>query len=352
MKTRSHRAITISTLDLAIIGYGRLAREYYVPALARMNGVRIKAVADPSPESRYSAKKGIPLAHVYQNYQEMFSQESFNAVLIASPPSSHLMAWLEARKNRVPAFVEKPFALTSQMQDLPHLSDADAALMVNFNRRFWSPYQEVIRACRNGTIGVLRHIQFTFHTDVARWSTITKHRLSPDEGGVLHDLGSQAVDLMCQIANCAPGRISGSFTSRRWNSDSVQLELEFAGGIQAHCDLSYDDQNREALIVTGSAGSLLLREPNMTPHVAKNGRLSVTAYLEDYAWLGYRGLFPGHRMLRQTIMHSLSTFIESLRTGSCFKPGYAEACENLRLLARAAGVADIIPITASDGAHD
>src|SRR5439155_20422319 len=84
------------------------------------------------------------------------------------------------------------------------------------------------------------------------------------------------------------------------------------------------------------------REPNMTPHVAKNGRLSVTAYLEDYAWLGYRGLFPGHRMLRQTIMHSLSTFIESLRTGSCFKPGYAEACENLRLLARAAGVADII----------
>ena len=132
----------------------------------------------------------------------------------------------------------------------------------------------------------------------------------------------------------------------------MQLELEFAGGIQAHCDLSYDDQNREALIVTGSAGSLLLREPNMTPHVAKNGRLSVTAYLEDYAWLGYRGLFPGHRMLRQTIMHSLSTFIESLRTGSCFKPGYAEACENLRLLARAAGVADIIPITASDGAHD
>jgi len=350
MKMRSQSATTRRALDLAIIGYGRLAREYYLPALSRMKDVRVKAVADLSPESLHAATKGIPLARVYQSYQQMFSQESLDAVLIASPPSSHLMAWLEARKNGVAAFVEKPFALTSQIEDLPDLSDSEAALMVNFNRRFWTPYQKVIQGCRNGAIGALRHVQFTFHTDMARWSTVTQHRLSPDEGGVLHDLGSQAIDLVCQIVNCELRRISGSFTSKRWNSDCVQLELEFAGGIQAQCDLAYDHQNRESLTVTGSAGSILLREPNMTPHVAKDGQLSVAAFLEDYAWFGYRMLFPSRRMLRQTIMHSLSRFVESLRSGSCLKPGYAEACANLRRLAMAAHVAE--SITASHGAND
>jgi myo-inositol 2-dehydrogenase / D-chiro-inositol 1-dehydrogenase len=341
MEVRSQNAIRGRIRNLGITGYGRLAREYYVPALARMRDVRVVAVADPLEESRLAAAKRSPLARVYLNHRQMLSQEILDAVLIASPPSSHLTAWLEARKNGVAAFVEKPFALTSQMEDLPHLSDAEAAIMVNFNRRFWPPYQQVIEAARNGTIGTLRDIQFTFHTDVVRWSTVTQHRLSQGEGGVLHDLGSQAVDLMCQIVNREPRQISASFASKRWESDCVHLELEFPGGIYAHCDLAYDQQNRESLAVTGSTASIQLREPNMTPHVTKNSQVSAAARLEDYAWLGYRFLCPTQRMLRYTITQALSAFMESLRTDCHFQPGYAEALANFRLLALASGVTDV-----------
>ena len=328
-------------LNLGITGYGRLAREYYVPALARMQAVRIGAVADPFEESRLAASQRLPLARIYMNHQEMLSHENLDAILIASPPSSHVAAWLEARQKNVAAFVEKPLALASQMEELPELTDADAALMVNFNRRFWPPYQRVIEAAKNGSIGTLRDIEFTLHTDVARWSTVTQHRLSQGEGGVLHDLGSQAVDLMCQITNCEPQQISASFASKCWKSDCVQLELEFAGGIHAHCDLAYDQQNRESLEVTGSTASIRLREANMTPHVTKTGRVSAAALLSDYARLGYRFLFPARRLLRHTITQALSVFVESLRTGRPFEPGYAEARANLRLLALASGVADV-----------
>jgi predicted dehydrogenase len=341
MNVRPQDAIKGRIWNLGITGYGRLAREYYVPALARMSDVRVVAVADPLEKSRLAAAKRSPRARVYLNHKQMMSQEILDAVLIASPPSSHLPAWLEARKNGVAAFVEKPFALTSQMEDLPHLSDAEARIMINFNRRFWRPYQQVIEAARDGTIGTLRDIQFTFHTDVAPWSTVTQHRLSRGEGGVLHDLGSQAVDLICQIANCEPQQISASLASQRWESDCVHVEMEFPGGIHAHCDLAYGQQNRESLSVTGSTASILLREPNMTPHVTKNSRVSAAAHLEDYAWLGYRFLFPNRRMLRHTITQALNVFVESLRTDCHFQPGYAEARANLRLLALATGVTDV-----------
>jgi predicted dehydrogenase len=341
MTVRHHDAIRGRIRNLGIIGYGRLARDCYVPALARMRDVRVVAVADPLEESRLAAAKSSPLARVYPNHEQMLSQEILDAVLIASPPSSHLAAWLEARKNQVAAFVEKPFALTFQMEDLPQLSDAEARIMVNFNRRFWPPYQQVIEAARNGMIGSLRDIQFTFHTDVVRWSTVTQHRLSPGEGGVLHDLGSQAVDLICRIANCGPQQISASFASRRWESDCVHLDMEFPGGIHAHCDLAYGQQNRESLSVTGSTASILLREPNMTPHVTRNNRVSAAARLEDYAWLGYRFLFPARRLLRLTITRALNVFVESLRVDRHFQPGYAEARANLLLLALASGVTDV-----------
>jgi predicted dehydrogenase len=328
-------------LNLGITGYGRLAREYYVPALARMKDVRITAVADPLKQSQLAASRQVPWARLFLNHPEMLSHETLDAVLIASPPSSHLAAWLEAREKGVAAFVEKPFALASQMEDLPRLSDAEAGLMVNFNRRFWPPYQRMIEAARDGTIGSLRDIHFTLHTNVARWSTVTQHRLSPGEGGVLHDLGSQAVDLLCQIANCEPRQISARFESKRWEADHVHLELEFPGDIHAHCELAYIDQNREALVVTGSAASIQLREANMLPHVTRSGHLSAAARLADYAWLGYRFLFPEQRLLRYTITQALGVFVESLRCGRPFQPGYAEARANLRLLALASGVAGV-----------
>jgi predicted dehydrogenase len=336
-------------LTIGIIGYGRLAREYYAPALAGMKEVRVAAVADPLQPSRRAAARWRPGARVYDSHLQMLTQEKLDAVLIASPPSFHLSAWLEARKNGLAAFVEKPFALISQIDQLPDLSDADAALMVNFNRRFWPPYQRLIEAVRNGTIGNLRDIQFTFHTDVGRWSTVTNHRLSPGEGGVLHDLGSQAIDLVCQVANREPRRISASFASQRWETDCVQLELEFSGGIRARCDLAYGAPNREALTVTGSTSCVVLREPNMTPHVTKRAQLSPAARLEDYAWFGYRALFPSQRMLRTTIARALSAFVESIRTGRQFQPGYAEARANLRLLAMASGAATVIPAGGGNG---
>ena len=336
-------------LNLGIIGYGRLARDYYAPALARMKGVTVAAVTDPLEQSRLAAAAWRPRARVYDNQQHMLAQEKLDAVLIVSPPSSHLKAWLAARAHGLPAFVEKPFGLASQLGTLPNLSDADAALMVDFNRRFWHPFRQMIEAARSGAIGSLREIEFTLHADMARWSAVTSHRLNEEEGGVLHDLGSHAIDLVCQIAGCEPKRISASFASKRLEADCVQLELDFPGGLLARCDLAYGAPSRESLTVTGSTSSVILREPNMAPHVTRHCRLSAAARMEDYAWLGYRALLPSRRMLRSTIAQALAAFLETIRTGRRFQPGYSDARANLRMLAMASGTATVPRAGPADG---
>ena len=85
--TLGHRILT-----LGITGYGRLAREYYVPALARMKDLRIASVADPFEASRLAASKRLPQVHTYPSHQQMLSHENLDAVLIASPPFSPLTA--------------------------------------------------------------------------------------------------------------------------------------------------------------------------------------------------------------------------------------------------------------------
>lgn len=348
MNTDSQNPSPDRTISLGIIGYGSLAREYYAPALASMKGVQVAAVADPLEQSRVAAARRKPAARIYDNHVEMLAEEKLDAVLIASPPSSHLSAWLEARKSNLPAFVEKPFALTSQIEELPHLSDAEAAVMVNFNRRFWPPYQQVIEATRNGAIGELRNIHFTFQTDPGRWSKVTNHRLSQAEGGVLHDLGSQAVDLVCQVANSVPQRISAKIANKRWEGDCVQLDLEFSGRTFARCDLAYGSPSRESLTVNGSMSTIVLREPNMTPHITKRNRLSGAERIEDYAWMGYRALFPRHRMLRSTIARALCAFVKTIRTGGQFQPGYSDAHTNIRLMALASGMVAVTSASGTD----
>jgi predicted dehydrogenase len=249
--------------------------------------------------------------------------------------------WRAAREQRIAAFVEKPFALASQLETLPPMSDAEAGLMVNFNRRFWPNFQRVSEMVQQRAVGDLRAVHYVLQTNVLGWSTVTQHRLWGSEGGVLHDLGSQAIDVVCNIAQREPENIFAFFGGKSPDSDRVRLEIDFPGDIHAWCDLGYCEQNRESLAVLGSKASIVLREPNMAPHVTRleTGE-SMREQLTDYAVLGYRFLFPARRMLRYSIHQALTKFMDSVRSGGGFEPGYNEAIRNVRLLARAAAFAD------------
>jgi predicted dehydrogenase len=333
-----------SPLRLGLVGFGRVVREYYLPAFRLLDGIEVRGVADPSAICRTTARELLRGVKTYASAGELLDGQRLDALLVASPPSTHLGIWVEASGQRVPVFMEKPFLVPGQLARLEEILDADARrlFMINFNRRFWPPYRKLGALVRTGVCGPLRRAKLLFHVDVLRWCSVSRHRLTPEEGGVLCDLGSQALDLVHDLIGAKPSHLSVRTRSVRWPADHVDLRLSFADGLEFQCDLAYTSATQESVVIEGTEARLRLRDPNMAIHVEDvvGATLRLTDRMRDVVTLGYRAIRRNQSMARHSIRESLAEFVRSVRTGEPFSPGFDDAVRVARWLDTASRAAN------------
>ena len=329
------QAPAAAPLRLGLIGFGQLARDYYVPALQQLDGTRVVAVADPLVESRRAATARLHGIEVYSDYLTMFERADLDGVLIASPPSTHLEVWSDALARRLAVFVEKPLLLADQLERLP--AGIEPRLMIDFNRRFWPAYARVRELIRAGAFGRPVHLDFGLHLDVLRWSRVTRHRLDASEGGVLHDLGSHAIDLALELIREEPEGVTAEVCKGDSAEDRLQLRLSFPSGSSASCDIAYGVRTREWLNVDGPEKTARLADPNMALHIGRPGaaRPQLLTWSIDAISLGYRACRRSRSMARASIGTALAAFAHAVRTNTAFVPGFGDGLRNVRWLAAA-----------------
>jgi len=323
---------------LAIAGFGRLARGYYVPALRGLGGVRPVAVADPLAAARAAAGAAYPRARLYASAAEMLEAGGIDALLVASPPSTHLPLWTRASTLGVAVFMEKPFLLAHQL-DAFHPPGLDAPpLMVDFNRRFWPPYRRLAEMVKDGRAGAVASAELRLEVDVRRWGGAADHRFAPGEGGALHDLGSHLLDLAWMLFGREPARIAARAESRRREHDHLRITLDLPGGPAVACELGYGVRTREQVTIRGSRGTLRLRDPNAAIHLRPAGARPrpVVEGVRDGAALAVRGVFRGRSLLRASIRAALGEFLSALAAGRPPAPGVEDALRNAAWLHAAA----------------
>jgi predicted dehydrogenase len=223
--------------------------------------------------------------------------------------------------------------------------------MLDLNRRFWPPYRRIRESVRAGLVGDLEFVEIRLHVDIRPWCSVTSHRIESGEGGVLYDLGSQAVDLARWIIGRDPREVSASSESRRWENDRVLLELQFEGGLRAHCDLAYTERAVERVVVKGRHGEIRLFDPNMAIHLGRCGTTgrSAMGWARDLAVLCYRGLRRSRSMMRYSVAAALAAFTESIARGLPFSPGFEDAAANAIWLDAAARAMDLgVPVGAGE----
>lgn len=322
-------------LRIGLAGFGRLARNYYLPALRNREDARLVAVADPLPSSRTAASRQLSSAEIFDDHRTMLDRSALDGVLVASPPSSHLEIWNEAAGRGLAVFMEKPFVLAGQLADVRR--DADPRLMLDLNRRFWPAFRSVGERVRGGTLGRPVRVEYALHVDVSSWSTVTEHRLSGSDGGILHDLGSHAIDLAADILGEEPLTVGATLSAERWQDDHLRLELSFPDGSTAVNDLVYETRTFERLSVHGPQGRLELADPNMALHfVPAGGRRGLGAIVVDAGVFLYRALRRDRTMSRSTVAAALAAFLRALADGEPFSPGFDEAVRNVEWLEAAA----------------
>jgi predicted dehydrogenase len=327
-------------IRFAVIGFGALAERYYTPAMRRLPAF-ITAVADPLEVRRSAAAALFPMAKTYADYRDLLTLENVDGILVASPPITHLSIWNDASKHGAPVFMEKPFLLGNELSRAESSQTARRLLMVNFNRRFWPEYRRMGELARGGVIGELRSAEMIFHVDALKWRAATPFRLSANEGGVLYDLGSHAIDLIPHLLGEEPVSVLAKTTSQRWEADHVELSMDFSSGFTFQCSLGYQSPAQERLVIRGRKGVLRLDNPNMTVHTLRDGQapLSRAGRCRDIAAIGYRAFRRDRSMLRYSVHAALAAFIDSLRSGTAFSPNFTAAANNamwLEAVARSA----------------
>jgi predicted dehydrogenase len=322
-------------LTLAIVGFGRLAQSYYAPALKLLEPDARYLIVDPVLQSRERAQEIFPEAKCFCGIDGL-SETSIDAVLIASPPKTHFPIWCSLASANVPIFMEKPFPLPHELPLLESLHHDSPPTVINFNRRFWPPYQRLLGLVSAGTIGATHTASLQLVIDDLSWNSVTNHRTMADEGGVLQDLGGHVVDLACGFFDSFPTEVSAA-QSQGPDADCVALTFRWPDGRSASCVVGYGRSARETILLVGSAGRLSMDNPH--GRVWSGERTGSTlrwgARIVDLLLCLTYALRPARSLTRWSTLAALGAFLRGIRTGEFIGPGLDEAVRVAKLLAAA-----------------
>lgn len=131
---------------LGVIGAGSFARTVLLPRLRRMDTCRLHTIVTQRGISAEHSRDKFGFDNAATDEAEIFDHPDINAVLIATPHSSHAALAaraLEAGKN---VLVEKPLALSRDELNavIEARNRSSAFFQVGFNRRF-SPHAAIVR---------------------------------------------------------------------------------------------------------------------------------------------------------------------------------------------------------------
>ncbi len=225
-------------LNIGLIGCGRAAERYYLPDLQRMPYVRLAAVADPLLERARLISSAVSECQLFKSTEELLQKTDLDAVIVVSPPDTHIGIVTLAVDAGLPVLVEKPLAPalagTDVLQRL--VNTVGGSVMLGFNRRHWQPVlqlQKIISTERNDRVSA----QLVMVSNVRKWSSI-ETRSDP-----LEDLGSHQFDLLRFIFKREILTISARWTG----ADALHMRVKLTGGAIADCRVSFDSFSEEIL---------------------------------------------------------------------------------------------------------
>ncbi len=148
-------------LRIGILGAGRQGQLHSKNIAYMIPQAKLVALADPNKENLKNIDiEGLDL---YDDCDEIFSDNSIDAVIIASSTDSHEEMIIKACKAKKHIFCEKPIALEMDAIDrcLKAVKDSGVKFMIGFNRRFDPSFTKISNMVKDGKIGEPHIISIT-----------------------------------------------------------------------------------------------------------------------------------------------------------------------------------------------
>ena len=228
--------------NIELIGCGALAESVYAPVLThweRTGRGRVTALVDPNRARAAQLAKSFPAAKVWSRVEDLPAGGAGLAV-IASPPGFHAAqacALLAAGRH---VLCEKPLA-TSVAEAQTMIAAAKQAgrlLAAGMMRRFYPAAQALRENLAAGLLGDVTRIEIA-EGGRFDWNAASPKFFDIENGGVLFDRGSHALDLLCHFFGEPDESAAWSDAAGGTNTNCV-LTARWASGLQARVRLSWD----------------------------------------------------------------------------------------------------------------
>ena len=249
-------------LRVAVLGAGGAAQVVHLPILARLPGVEIVGIADLDGRKAQTIGERFGIERVAENLVGLVSGVELDAVLVCTPNGEHERGVLDGLELGAHVLCERPLTVSSQSARRL-VSAADTAgrqLMVANNHRFRHDFRLIRQFVASGELGDVTFVRASWLNRRSRrpsrgWRTDPKYA----GGGVLMDLGAQALDMaLWSVGYPRIRRVSAHLRGDAGAESSAFIHLVTETDATVHVEVTWElihDRDVHELTILGSSGS-------------------------------------------------------------------------------------------------
>ena len=231
-------------VKVGIIGYGywgpNLVRNFYSAV-----DCQVKSIADSRDERLAHAKKSYPYVNGVKTADEVILDTDIDAVIIATPVSTHFQLAKKALENGKHVLLEKPMtASVREAEELINLADSlGLTLMVDHTFLYTGAVMKMKELVESGSLGNMKYID----------STRINLGLFQHDINVLWDLAPHDISILNHLVAERPVSVNATGVTHTNNEieNIAYLTLNYNSGFIAHFNCSWTSPVKIRMMLLG-----------------------------------------------------------------------------------------------------
>jgi scyllo-inositol 2-dehydrogenase (NADP+) len=326
-------------IRIGIVGAGKMGLSHFSIANA-LPGATVVAVCDTSHYVLSVLKKYVGV-QTFTGYQQMMDEARPDAVIVATPTSTHFSCAQYALERGAHLFVEKPLTLSAeQSQALSQLAvERHRVNQVGFHNRFIGTFQEARRLVRAGALGKVSNIHGSaFGQVVVKEKNRTWRASKSEGGGCLHDYASHVIDLMNFLVG-PPTRVQGASLQTIFSQgveDAVSAVFSYGEQTTGLLETNWSDETYRKMTTSvtlhGTGGKMVVDRQELKVYLREAG---FEDYVQGWSTRYITSLQKpvGFYLRGEEYSAQLEAFTEAIRTGNmAHENSFASAYETDRVV--------------------
>ncbi len=249
------------TVNWAILGAGKFAREQMGPAIHAASGARLAALATSSADKAAPFKDFAPNVQVYDTYEAVLADPNIDAVYVPLPNHLHIEWATKALAAGKHVLSEKPIALRAadidpliSLRDRTGLQVSEAFMIAHHPQ-----WHRVRHLLADGAIGDLRHVDGVFTYNNPDLSNVRFD--SAKGGGSLPDIGVYTIGGTRLATGQEPVEITHTDIDMLGGVDVAARVSARFDGFTAHWVTAMNIHATQSMTFLGTHGRIQLSAP-------------------------------------------------------------------------------------------